>query len=82
MANALGSQAARGVSSGHNHYSAMPSLHVGWTAWCAFAIWLALRTSRPRLALLSWVFPLAVVAADVLTTGNHTFSTSSAAPHC
>ena len=56
--------------SGRNHYSAMPSLHVGWSAWCAYAVWLALRGSHPRLALLAWVFPL-VMVADVFTTGNH-----------
>lgn len=48
----------------------MPSLHVGWSAWCAYAVWSALRGAHPRLALLAWVFPL-VMAVDVLTTGNH-----------
>jgi hypothetical protein len=62
--------ASRDVGNGQNHYSAMPSLHVGWSAWCAYAVWSALRASHPRLALLAWVFPLGM-AADVLTTGNH-----------
>jgi hypothetical protein len=53
-----------------HHYSAMPSLHVGWSLWCAYAVWSALRATHPRLALLSWLFPL-VMAADVLATGNH-----------
>ena len=53
-----------------NEHSAMPSLHVGWSAWCAFAVWSALRADRPRAALLAWVFPL-LMAADVLATGNH-----------
>jgi hypothetical protein len=66
----LGSHASREMGNGQNHYSAMPSLHVGWSAWCAYAVWSALRASHPRLALLSWVFPL-VMAVDVLTTGNH-----------
>jgi membrane-associated phospholipid phosphatase len=66
----LGSHASRGIGNGQNLYSAMPSLHVGWSAWCAYAVWSALRASHPRLALLSWVFPL-VMAADVLVTGNH-----------
>ena len=65
----LGSHASRVSGNGQN-YTAMPSLHVGWSAWCAYALWSALRASHPRLALLSWVFPL-VMAADVLTTGNH-----------
>ena len=58
------------LDNGRNHYSAMPSLHVGWSAWCAYAVWSALRGSHPRLALLAWAFPL-VMVADVFTTGNH-----------
>jgi hypothetical protein len=52
------------------HYTAMPSMHVGWSLWCAYAAWSALRGTHPRLALVSWSFPL-LMAADVLTTGNH-----------
>jgi membrane-associated phospholipid phosphatase len=33
-------------------------------------VWSALRASHPRLALLSWVFPLGM-ATVALTTGNH-----------
>jgi hypothetical protein len=62
----LGSHASRDTG----NYTAMPSLHVGWSAWCAYAVWSALRASHPRLALLAWVFPLLMVA-DVLTAGNH-----------
>jgi hypothetical protein len=54
-----------------SHYTAMPSMHVGWSLWCAYAAWSALRGTHPRLALLlSWLFPL-LMAADVLATGNH-----------
>ncbi|MGJ6966237.1 phosphatase PAP2 family protein [Streptosporangium sp. G11] len=66
----LGSHGSRGTGSGQNLYSAMPSMHVGWSAWCAYAVWSALRSSHPRSALLSWLFPLGMVA-DVLVTGNH-----------
>ncbi|RSM46121.1 inositol phosphorylceramide synthase [Amycolatopsis balhimycina DSM 5908] len=52
------------------HYTAMPSMHVGWSLWCAYAVWSALRGTHPRLALLAWLFPL-LMAADVLATGNH-----------
>ncbi len=61
---------SRNTGNGQNHYSAMPSLHVGWALWCAYAVWSALRAAHPRLALLSWIFPL-FMAADVLATGNH-----------
>jgi hypothetical protein len=66
----LNGDATREIGNGQNHFSAMPSLHVGWSAWCAYAVWSALRASHPRLALLAWVFPLGMVAV-VLTTGNH-----------
>jgi hypothetical protein len=62
--------ASRDTGDGQNHYSAMPSLHVGWSLWCAYAVWCALRVAHPRLALLSWIFPL-LMATDVLATGNH-----------
>jgi len=51
-------------------YTAMPSSHVALSAWCAYAVWLALRRAHPRLALLAWLFPL-LMTAVVLTTGNH-----------
>ncbi|MBC6463595.1 phosphatase PAP2 family protein, partial [Actinomadura sp. HBU206391] len=51
-------------------YSAMPSMHVGWSLWCAYAVWYALRTSHPRSASLSWIFPLGM-ATVVLSTVNH-----------
>lgn len=66
----FGSTASRDLGNGQNHFSAMPSMHVGWSAWCAYAVWAALRATHPRLALLAWGFPL-VMTAIVLTTGNH-----------
>jgi hypothetical protein len=62
--------AARVAWTTPNHLTAMPSMHVGWSLWCAYAIWAALRVDRPRLALLAWLFPL-LMAAVVITTGNH-----------
>lgn len=53
-----------------NQYSAMPSMHVALAAWCAYAVWLALRRSHPRAAWTAWLFPLLMVAV-VLTTANH-----------
>lgn len=64
----LGAHASR--ENGQNLYSSMPSMHVGWSLWCAYAVWYVLRDSHPRLALLPWIFPLGM-AAVVLTTGNH-----------
>ncbi|HEY3470110.1 MAG TPA: phosphatase PAP2 family protein, partial [Amycolatopsis sp.] len=53
-----------------SHHTAMPSMHVGWSLWCAYAVWCALRGTRPRAALVAWLFP-ALMVADVLATGNH-----------
>jgi hypothetical protein len=66
----IGRHTTQGPGSGDNILSAMPSMHVGWSLWCAYAVWYALRDEYPRLALLSWIFPLGM-AAVVLVTGNH-----------
>ncbi|GIE36744.1 inositol phosphorylceramide synthase [Actinoplanes italicus] len=52
------------------HLTAMPSMHVGWSLWCAYAVWTALRATHPRAALLAWAFPLLMIAI-VLGTANH-----------
>jgi hypothetical protein len=65
-----GGHATRDVNSGRNLFSAMPSMHVGWSLWCGYAGWFALRGAHSRLALLPWAFPLGM-AMVVLITGNH-----------
>ncbi|WP_428847052.1 phosphatase PAP2 family protein [Rhizohabitans arisaemae] len=45
-------------------------MHMGWSLWCAYAVWCALRASHPRSAPLAWIFPLGMMAV-VLITGNH-----------
>ncbi|GAA2757336.1 phosphatase PAP2 family protein [Actinopolymorpha rutila] len=66
----LGSKASTTLDNGQNHFSAMPSMHVALAAWCAFAVWSALRGAHPRGALLAWLFPVLMVVV-VITTGNH-----------
>lgn len=61
---------ARDLANGQNHFSAFPSMHVGWSALCAHAAWLAMHRRLPRLALLVWLYP-AVMVAVVIGTGNH-----------
>jgi hypothetical protein len=51
-------------------YTAMPSVHVAWSAWAAYAAWSALRGAHPRGALLVWMFP-SVMVAVVFSTGSH-----------
>lgn len=66
----FGSTASVDLANGQNHFSAMPSLHVGWSALCAYGAWLALRPRHSHLALLVWLFP-AIMVAVVIATGNH-----------
>lgn len=63
-------RASRDLTNGQNHFSAMPSLHVGWAALGAYIVWLIERGRHTSLALLAWLFP-AVMVAVVITTGNH-----------
>ena len=51
-------------------YSAMPSLHVGWSAWCAYTVWAALRPTRRYLAWTAWLLPV-LMTLVVIGTGNH-----------
>jgi hypothetical protein len=51
-----------------NQYAAMPSLHFGWSAWCAFVLVPAVR--RPWLRALIVAYPIATVFA-IVVTANH-----------
>ncbi|MEN9648812.1 MAG: hypothetical protein RLZ17_853, partial [Actinomycetota bacterium] len=51
-----------------NQYAAMPSLHIGWSTWCAFGLWPIARKFWMRLALL--VYP-SVTMLCIIVTGNH-----------
>ncbi|MFJ8742182.1 phosphatase PAP2 family protein [Embleya sp. NPDC127516] len=63
-----GASAPRGMEHMTNEYAAMPSLHVGWAAWCGWQLW---RHGRgPMLRGLGVAYPLFVVLV-VLGTANH-----------
>jgi membrane-associated phospholipid phosphatase len=62
--------ASRHPSPGVNLLAAMPSMHIAWTTWCAYAVWSVLRQHSPRAAWLPWLFPL-LTAFVVLATGHH-----------
>ncbi len=66
----LGAAASRTHGQTLNISGAMPSMHVAWTTWCAFAVFSVLRRRWPRAAWLAWLFP-ALVAFVVLVTGHH-----------
>ena len=52
-----------------NQYAAMPSLHFGWSSWCAFVLWPAAGGRRWAQALLV-AYPLATLFA-ITVTANH-----------
>lgn len=56
------------VASISNQYAAMPSLHIGWSTWCALAVWPLLRRRWTRAAVL--LYPLATLFC-IVVTANH-----------
>ena len=54
-----------------NQFAAMPSLHTGWSLWCALAIGACIKPVWGRAALL--VYPAATVFCIVITA-NHYFA--------
>jgi hypothetical protein len=63
----LGMSDPHGVVSLINQYAAMPSLHVGWAVWCAFAV---VSTNRSPWRHLAWLYPL-MTSFVVISTANH-----------
>ncbi len=57
-----------------NQYAAMPSLHFGWSTWCALATLMVLRHlnggQRRRSHLWVFLYPAATLFC-ILVTGNH-----------
>jgi hypothetical protein len=51
-----------------NQYAAMPSMHFGWSTWCAISIVLVI--GRGRLRWLAFLYPAATLFC-ILITGNH-----------
>jgi hypothetical protein len=66
--HAFGSWHAGTLATAANQLAAMPSLHISWATWSAFAIWRVLR-GRRGVALV-WLYPV-LTAIAVLATGNH-----------
>ena len=56
------------VASISNQYAAMPSLHIGWSTWCALAVWPLLRRRWTKIAVL--FYPLATLFC-IIVTANH-----------
>ncbi len=51
-----------------NQYAAMPSLHIGWSTWCAIAVWPLLRRRWTKALVL--VYPAATLFG-IVVTANH-----------
>lgn len=63
-----GSWSSKGMQEVSNQYAAMPSLHIGWSTWCALTMFGLIRSRWGRwLPFLYPIFTLAVI----IGTGNH-----------
>ena len=63
-----GSLADPKVAEHSNQYAAMPSLHIGWSLWCAVTVFICAKRSWVRIAALTYpVFTLIVIVG----TANH-----------
>ena len=51
-----------------NQYAAMPSMHIGWSTWCALVLAPLIR--RRWLRALAIAYPL-LTLFDIIVTGNH-----------
>ncbi len=51
-----------------NQYAAMPSLHIGWSTWCVFALLPVIKKRWQRRAL--FLYP-ALTLFCIIVTGNH-----------
>src|SRR5204863_485542 len=63
-----GSWGSSGVDSASNQFAAMPSLHIGWSVWCALAV----IHLAPRLwvKVLGALYPC-VTLLVIVATANH-----------
>lgn len=57
-----------GMSNISNQYAAMPSLHIGWATWVAFAMWPLARRRWVKIAML--LYP-ALTLFCIVVTANH-----------
>jgi hypothetical protein len=59
--------APRGIGDATNQYAAMPSMHFGWSLWCAIQLW-GFKSPIARVVAIAYPTVLGIV---VLGTGNH-----------
>ena len=51
-----------------NQYAAMPSLHIGWAAWCTIALFPVLRRRWARVTIAAYPF---LTLFSIIVTANH-----------
>ena len=51
-----------------NQYAAMPSLHIGWSVWCAIVLWKFAKRRTTRI--LGVIYPFITLTA-IVATANH-----------
>jgi hypothetical protein len=63
-----GSLADPNVAEHTNQFAAMPSLHIGWAAWCTIAVWYC---AKPLwLRILALIYPVGTLMV-IVGTANH-----------
>jgi hypothetical protein len=63
-----GSWGSSGIDSASNQFAAMPSLHIGWSLWCAIVV---VRLARRRwVRIAAALYPLATLFV-IIGTANH-----------
>ncbi|HSA51792.1 MAG TPA: phosphatase PAP2 family protein [Yinghuangia sp.] len=63
-----GSMASGDMKNVSNQFAAMPSMHIGWSTWCAVAIW---KFARPLwVRVLGVLYPVMTLIV-IMATGNH-----------
>lgn len=66
--HSFGSWHSGTLATAANQFAAMPSLHLGWAAWSALALWRIL--PRRRWSWAVWLYPV-LTGVVVMATGNH-----------
>ena len=66
-----GSYASAGVAAASNQFAAMPSMHVGWSLWCAIVV--ATLAGRAWLRTAAAVYPLITILVIVGTANHYLF---------
>lgn len=51
-----------------NQYASMPSLHIGWSTWCAIVLWPMVRRPWAKVAIV--LYPVATLFC-IIVTANH-----------